>query len=174
MKQISFTTKTAKANIRKVIYTIFSEKNIMLSFFLSFTSLVFSQKELPISQIPKGVKRTFDSIYAKDSIVKCKYTKSGVYVLTFKDNRKKTCVARFSSEGSWIETLRSLEPSEVPEKIRTETETVYHKAITIDYQQLIKADGNGHYLVSIMLEDKFHEIAYSFDGKFLTINTEEN
>ncbi len=156
----------------------------IISFFICvFQSLIAQnikeskkeQKAWETGILPKNVKNTYDSLYKNNVIIKWKKSNSGIYIVKFKNKvNDKEDVARFESNGTWIETISYIKKSQVLQKVVEETEKAYPNAINIDYQILTKPKGNGAYFIDVIDEDKCYEIIYSLDGRFINIESSEN
>lgn len=126
------------------------------------------------TEMPSSVKRSYEQYFPGCRMIKWKNSKAQIYIVRLENKDKKIQIARFESNGRWLETISYIDKSQVPAKIVSETEHAYPKAITVEYQIINRADGSGSYLIDVLADDKSYEIFYSLAGKFINVNVDEN
>lgn len=136
-------------------------RNLFLAMFaLSMMSLSAWSQKLNESQVPMGVKKTFEKNYPR---AKASWDGEGAkYEANFKQDGKRMSTV-IDKNGTIVETETNIPVTDLPKEIQVYMEKHYAGAKIEEAARIVKANGDINYEVEVHHKD----IVFDATGKFI-------
>lgn len=126
------------------------------------------------SPLPEVLKLTFTKLYPEAKNIVWKKTPAKIYIVKYKIDEIHEDIARFDENGTWIETIMYIDEEDVPESIVDLTKKAHPDAFLINYQKILRADGDYIFLIEILTDKVSYEITYTKNGEVINVSTYED